>query len=431
MADAREQRFLDWLAANGAVFPKLQWPASSAGGRGRGVVARADITALEPMLQIPAALVISEQRCWQDPQLRVALEANRDVFARDDPVLALFLVREQLKGDASFFAPYLAILPFPESVQDWSDDELAALHDRRLVAAARRRQSEIDAAYDSVFAALDASHPGEFPRAQYTREKFVFAWKTIQARTFGRRLPWTALVPFADCLNHANVATKYDFDVARNGMFRLFPSAATAYAAGAEVFNSYGRRSNFHLLLDYGFALRDNEWDYVDIELPKHDAMANKFPFLRRLQLDRRSSLEDLFPVAVLGAFAAPPASGAPDSPSDTSAESSSASEAERAAVRAGYKWLRRVLGDALGGFGVSIQDAEQELKRDTTPERRRDALVYCLSRMNIVEHVICQIDAALERLASSTPAVVVCGSDASVAGVAATLSGVNLSQAE
>jgi hypothetical protein len=33
---------------------------------------------------------------------------------------------------------------------------------------------------------------------------------TIQARAFGRRLPWTALVPFADTLNHGNYQTKYD-----------------------------------------------------------------------------------------------------------------------------------------------------------------------------------------------------------------------------
>jgi len=50
-----------------------------------------------------------------------------------------------------------------------------------------------------------------------------------QARAFGRRLPWTALVPFADCLNHANVATKYDFDVEGNEMFRLFPSGSNRY----------------------------------------------------------------------------------------------------------------------------------------------------------------------------------------------------------
>lgn len=125
----REQRFLKWLSDNGAVFPKLQWPAMTENGH-RGVVALQDIATNEPMLQIPAALVISEQRCWQDPQLKAVFEAHRDIFSRDDPVLALFLTREMLKGDASFVEPYLSILPYPESVQDWTDDELTELHDR-------------------------------------------------------------------------------------------------------------------------------------------------------------------------------------------------------------------------------------------------------------------------------------------------------------
>jgi hypothetical protein len=36
------------------------------------------------------------------------------------------------------------------------------------------------------------------------------------------------------------------------------------YAKGSEVFNSYGRRQNDNLLLDYGFALLDNEWDHLE-----------------------------------------------------------------------------------------------------------------------------------------------------------------------
>ena len=47
-------------------------------------------------------------------------------------------------------------------------------------------------------------------RAVHTFEVFRWAWMTIQARAFGRRLPWTALVPFADTLNHGNYQTKYD-----------------------------------------------------------------------------------------------------------------------------------------------------------------------------------------------------------------------------
>lgn len=33
------------------------------------------------------------------------------------------------------------------------------------------------------------------------------------------------------------------------------------------MYNSYGRKGNFHLLLDYGFAIPKNEWDYFDIDI--------------------------------------------------------------------------------------------------------------------------------------------------------------------
>jgi Rubisco LSMT substrate-binding len=39
-------------------------------------------------------------------------------------------------------------------------------------------------------------------------------------------------------------------------------------AAGSEALNSYGRRPNDSLLLDYGFSMLDNEWDEVTLQLP-------------------------------------------------------------------------------------------------------------------------------------------------------------------
>jgi hypothetical protein len=110
---------------------------------------------------------------------------------------------------------------------------------------------------------LCEKHPDVFPVEKFTLENFKFCWYSIYARAFGKRLPWTALVPFADCLNHSNVQTKYDFNVDDNGLFRLFPSGSNHYPKGNEVFNSYGRRPNDNLLLDYGFAMLDNEWDKV------------------------------------------------------------------------------------------------------------------------------------------------------------------------
>lgn len=117
--------------------------------------------------------------------------------------------------------------------------------------------------YNKCIPVLNRLYPEDFPLSEFTFERFKFSWNSIQARAFGRRLPWTAMVPFADCLNHNNVQTKYDYDRDGNGMFRLFPSGSNKYGKGFEVFNSYGRRPNENLLMDYGFAMEDNEWDEV------------------------------------------------------------------------------------------------------------------------------------------------------------------------
>lgn len=36
-------------------------------------------------------------------------------------------------------------------------------------------------------------YPEKFPLEVFTYELFEFAWNTISARAFGRRLPWSAL----------------------------------------------------------------------------------------------------------------------------------------------------------------------------------------------------------------------------------------------
>lgn len=73
------------------------------------------------------------------------------------------------------------------------------------------------------------------------------------------------MVPFADSLNHRNVQTKYDYNVDGNGLFRMFPSGKNRYPKGTEVFNSYGRRPNLNLMMDFGFGLLYNEWDCVSV----------------------------------------------------------------------------------------------------------------------------------------------------------------------
>ena len=121
--------------------------------------------------------------------------------------------------------------------------------------------------YDASVGKLTELYPDVFPSSEFTYERFLTAYYASCTRAFGKRLEWSALVPFADCLNHANVQTKYDYNVGGNGLFRLFPSGTNCYAKGEEVFNSYGRRKNESLLIDYGFAMLDNEWEQLSVNV--------------------------------------------------------------------------------------------------------------------------------------------------------------------
>lgn len=118
-----------WLTDNGATFPKIRWPVTTPTGL-RGATAVEDIAPLEPMLCVPKTLMITEETCRSDEQLGPIYKQNKDVFTRDDPIIALLLVRELVRGDDSFFAPYLAMLPYPTNVQDWTEQELDELCDR-------------------------------------------------------------------------------------------------------------------------------------------------------------------------------------------------------------------------------------------------------------------------------------------------------------
>ncbi|GBG32761.1 Histone-lysine N-methyltransferase setd3 [Hondaea fermentalgiana] len=374
VTEEREFAFLQWLRENGAMIDKLEWPSRATTSGVRGTVALQDIESGEPMLEIPQKMIIYPAVCLACEALQPVYHARWRFFQSDDDlIIAVFLMHERLQGKDSFWFPYLEVLPTPGGIGEWSHEEQLELQDRDLVAEARRRPGALKRLYSQVQEAIELS--GLYP-AQYSFELFKWAWMVIQSRAFGRRLPWTAMVPFADCLNHNNVQVKYalamhggrnhsnveerkvslksngdlcvaierkvdeavgletvqgiprHIDTSRGvvqggkgdeneneneeeeehedvadanedtehvfeGKFQLFPTGKNRYAKGEEAFNSYGRRSNSFLLLEYGFCLENNEWDSykltvrLDPEVVEYEA---KCALLRDLGLTRFKS---------------------------------------------------------------------------------------------------------------------------------------------
>ena len=263
-----DDMFLKWLKDNGARFPKVLWPSRDTVGGVRGAIAIETIETNEPIMYIPHKLLISPPVARSSPEIGHIFIENQSFFRGDDDLLlSTYIMYEESRGKDSFWYPFLAMLPRPGSISDWNEEEMKEVQDDHLIRDAKSRPSRIKLKYEKLMSMLEADYGTWFNREVHTYDRFRHAWMTIQARAFGRRLPWTALVPFADTLNHTNVQTKYDFNVNSNETFRLFPTGRNRYEKGAEVFNSYGRRDNHFLLMEYGFALLNNEWDTVDMTL--------------------------------------------------------------------------------------------------------------------------------------------------------------------
>lgn len=202
-----------------------------------------------------------------------AAEAStRGAPLTDESVLACYIVLEERDGRDDRFFLWRDTLPAaPASALALRDEDLALLP-RCYAECARATRAYVLARYDECNAVLSVPE-----------DRFVEAFAHVRARSFALdaevfrlepasadvlQAPGTrrALVPLLDLLNHKHGAR---VRVERHAAKWQLVSAE-GYAAGAEVFNDYGNRSNLELLLHYGFAVPDNDvgvvgFDAVDV----------------------------------------------------------------------------------------------------------------------------------------------------------------------
>lgn len=81
----------------------------------------------EHMVIIPEKLMLTPVAA-ESSEIGPLLQAESS-HLRGDDTLTMFLLHELAKGPASFYHPYLSILPEPVTILHWTEPELAQLQD--------------------------------------------------------------------------------------------------------------------------------------------------------------------------------------------------------------------------------------------------------------------------------------------------------------
>jgi hypothetical protein len=125
--DAKLERLVAWIKEHGGNIDAVK--VSTISGY-RGVVAARNMKRGDFGITIPEKLFISLVSVLEDTALGPIYTENLDLFKDDEYlILAVFLVHHKQLQNESFYFPYLSLLPEPETIDNWTDDELSALQD--------------------------------------------------------------------------------------------------------------------------------------------------------------------------------------------------------------------------------------------------------------------------------------------------------------
>lgn len=227
------------------------------------------ITLTEPPynnIYVPQPVYDSVGRFYAELSLQMLLELL------SFQLISFFLVLERSRGANSYWKPFIDMLP------DISELGLAPIvwkiHNvancdllwRMLPRSARKHADSVVARFEKDYLVVTQKIPNS--STLICREDFLWAWMCINSRCLYMEMPQSkdandnfTMAPYVDFLNHLN-DDQCGIKIDTLG-FHVVTSCN--YLPGEELYFSYGPHSNEFLFCEYGFSLRENKWNYIDI----------------------------------------------------------------------------------------------------------------------------------------------------------------------
>ena len=256
-------KFLKELYHYDAFFPKLEIHFYS--DDYRGVLAKSKILKDEIIMTIPKECLISLETALSTS---IGKEIGKFMYSElTSPkhcLLTSFLLTEEKNPKWKF---YFDLLPndYSNFPIFYTQKELDYLKGSPFLNQIYDKKIDMKMDYEKLCKYIPSF-------SQFSYKKFCEARMMISSRIFGIQMgdnKTDVLAPFADLLNHKRPRqTQWYYD---NILQSFVIQALEDIEQGNEVFDSYGKKTNARFLLNYGFALEDNDTNEVTLTLVFND----------------------------------------------------------------------------------------------------------------------------------------------------------------
>ncbi|XP_048518460.1 SET domain-containing protein 4 isoform X1 [Dendroctonus ponderosae] len=265
-----------WLKSHEFADP-LKLQLRSFADTGRGVTSTKSVRPLDVLMRIPFDLLITFDTIRKSKLVGLL---TRPLSIQT--LLALFLVKERHKGAQSEWKSYIDSLPYPEPGLPWMEhpDEIE-LYPEDLKYLARNLQGNFQECLESARKALAVDKGLEYlleepslrwayvlvnTRAVYVDPEYLMSKDSSNVELLADA-PFLALCPYLDLINHHYLAKTKATVVSVEGRAFYELASLSGFKRYEQFFISYGAHSNEKLLMEYGFFIPGNLFDFVRISL--------------------------------------------------------------------------------------------------------------------------------------------------------------------
>lgn len=273
--ERRISTLVNWATQHGAILhPSVEVYQDPCTGLSFRVKPSATpVGAYETIVSLPTTLTLSYVNALHD---RGPKPIHRDVLTSAPPhVLGrLFLIKEYLQGEESFWYPYIQALSQPRDREEWAlapfwpADEAELLEGTNVEVGLEKIRADVKRELRELERVLDRC--GDELGAKLTPALYHWAYCVFSSRSFRPslvlseeqrgKLPegvgvddFSVLLPLFDIGNH-DMTTPIRWEL--NGDANACElKVGKGHQPGEQVFNNYSMKTNAELLLGYGFMI--------------------------------------------------------------------------------------------------------------------------------------------------------------------------------